>query len=125
MLAISPDDDIALCDHAEQLTLEVAAGDAVVLDYRLLHGTHANKSDERRDCVLLSFAPAWQDLPAELRAHLIRHPALPGEGGHGVEGSASAWPLPSFGGTPRDLALNRDAPRRFDLWQPRAAERTN
>jgi hypothetical protein len=32
-----------LRDHPEQRTLSVRAGDAVVIDYRLLHGTHANK----------------------------------------------------------------------------------
>jgi ectoine hydroxylase-related dioxygenase (phytanoyl-CoA dioxygenase family) len=30
----------AMSDHGAQVTLSVSAGDAVVLDYRLLHGTH-------------------------------------------------------------------------------------
>jgi ectoine hydroxylase-related dioxygenase (phytanoyl-CoA dioxygenase family) len=31
-----------MADHLGQVTLEVRAGDAVVVDYRLLHGTQAN-----------------------------------------------------------------------------------
>jgi hypothetical protein len=33
---------VAMRDHPNQVTLSVRAGDAVVTDYRLLHGTHAN-----------------------------------------------------------------------------------
>ena len=43
----------AMSDLREQTTIRVRAGDAVILDYRLLHGTHANNSDFRRDCILL------------------------------------------------------------------------
>jgi len=48
-----------------------------VIDYRLLHGTHGNASDARRDSILLSFTPSWQGLPHDIRAHLIAHPAQP------------------------------------------------
>jgi Phytanoyl-CoA dioxygenase (PhyH) len=100
----------AMSDQPGQLTLSVAAGDAVAMDYRLLHGTHANASGRRRDCVLLNVTPAWADLPAEVRAHLISHPALPGP----TDGSAQAW-LPAYDGPRRDLPLQRHAPASFGL----------
>jgi hypothetical protein len=101
----------ALRDHPEQRTLSVQAGDAVVVDYRLLHGTHANPSPVRRDCLILTFAPDWRRLPDEVRAHLIRHPALP------QPGETPTTPLvgllPDYDGTPRDLPLSRSAPATF------------
>ncbi len=69
-------DHAALGDQPGQVTLAVEAGDAVVLDYRLLHGTHPNASALRRDCLLLSFAPSWAGLPIDVRAHLIRQPLV-------------------------------------------------
>jgi ectoine hydroxylase-related dioxygenase (phytanoyl-CoA dioxygenase family) len=35
---------VAMRDHPNQVTLRLEAGDAVAIDYRLLHGTHANAS---------------------------------------------------------------------------------
>jgi ectoine hydroxylase-related dioxygenase (phytanoyl-CoA dioxygenase family) len=32
----------AMRNYPEQVTLKLQAGDAVAIDYRLLHGTHAN-----------------------------------------------------------------------------------
>jgi hypothetical protein len=87
-------------------TLEARAGDAAVIDYRLLHGTHANGSDVRRDALILNFTPSWRSLPEDIRAHLIRHPALPSNGEAGEL-------LPHFDGPPRDLPLNRVAPSDF------------
>jgi hypothetical protein len=104
--------NLAARDHAEQVTLELAAGDAVLIDYRLLHGTHANESNERRNCLLLNFAPAWRDLPLEIRAHLIRHPALPSEAERARAGAELPL-LPTFKGVPRDLELSRRAPTGF------------
>jgi hypothetical protein len=102
----------AMSDCAGQVTLSVRAGDAVVVDYRLLHGTHPNLGDQRRDCLLLTFAPAWRRLPVEIRAHLIRHPAQPTS----RRRAPQPWRrrlLPRFDGTPRDLRLNRVAPTAF------------
>ena len=84
----------------------------MIADYRLLHGTYPNTTAQRRDCVLLSFTPAWTQLPSEIRGHLIRHPALSTE----RERPAAAWLdrlLPRFDGLPRDLSLNRVAPIAF------------
>lgn len=106
----------AMSEHPEQVTLSARSGDAVVIDYRLLHGTHANESDLRRDCVILNFAPSWRALPDDVRAHLIRHPALPGLGE-----MTPPWPswettlLPRYDGIPRDLSLKRCAPAEFQI----------
>jgi hypothetical protein len=105
---------IAMSDHPDQVTLLLRAGDAVVIDYRLLHGTHGNASDARRDCILLSFTPSWRELPADIMGHLISHPAQPANG----ESPTTTWEfeiLPRFGGIPKDLHVNRMSPQRFEI----------
>lgn len=112
--SLLPADHPAMSDHPEQATLSVRAGDAVVTDYRLLHGTHANSTGVRRDCVLLNFAPNWSELPDDVRGHLISHSALPGAG----EVSPSepiASLLPTYEGPRADLPLSRNAPADFGL----------
>ncbi len=108
-------DHEAMSEQADQVTLELRAGDAVIVDYRLLHGTCPNTGDDRRDCVLLSFAPSWKDLPPDLQGHLISHPALPGDDEQrpGGPGGIEAL-LPSYQGERRDLVLNRNAPAIFE-----------
>lgn len=106
----------AFADLPGQLTLALSAGDAVALDYRLLHGTHANASATRRDALLLTFAPSWAELPDDVRGHLIQHPALPGAGE--TERGAQPWHaelLPRWQGPRRTLTLNRNAPERFEI----------
>jgi ectoine hydroxylase-related dioxygenase (phytanoyl-CoA dioxygenase family) len=103
----------AMRNHTGQLTLEVRAGDAVVLDYRLLHGTHPNLEAERRDSVLLSFTPSWRRLPKDVRAHLIRHPALPRPTERAALGGWPSELLPAYDGDAGDLPLNRTAPAAF------------
>jgi hypothetical protein len=106
-------DHAALSAHRDQVTLCAKAGDAVVLDYRLLHGTHANASGERRDCVLLSFTPSWRELPTDVRGHLIQHLAQPNPD---ERPALSGWQvelLPSFDGPRADLELNLTAPAHF------------
>lgn len=98
----------AMQPHEGELPLEMRAGDAVVLDYRLLHGTYANMTPFRRDALLLSFAPHWSELPAEVREHLALHPALPTaseleDGAAGRLGCA----FPFFPGASTSLELNR------------------
>ena len=102
----------AMTGQPEQVTLALRAGDAVVTDYRLLHGTHANAGEHRRDCVLLSFTPHWSELPADIRGHLISHPALPGDHEPRPATELGAL-LPSFDGPRRDLPLSRNAPAVF------------
>jgi ectoine hydroxylase-related dioxygenase (phytanoyl-CoA dioxygenase family) len=101
-------------DHPDEVTLNLSPGDAVVLDYRLLHGTHANDQDQWRDAILLTFAPSWRTLPSDVRAHLIQHPALPSEKEVTRVGWASAL-LPAYEGRRRSLRLNRHAPTGFAL----------
>lgn len=109
-----PHDHAVFSDHPDQVTFSVRAGDAVVIDYRVLHGTHPNQSIQRRDSMLLSFAPSWRELPEDLRAHLIQHPAQPTA--HERRAAASSpvgEMLPSFAGIPADLELSRHAPSSF------------
>jgi ectoine hydroxylase-related dioxygenase (phytanoyl-CoA dioxygenase family) len=95
----------------DPVTLAARAGDAVALDYRLEHGTHPNDADHRRDAVLLSFAPDWARLPADIRAHLIGHLAQP-VAGEDPAGAPVAPLLPRFDGPRADLPLNRTPPAR-------------
>jgi ectoine hydroxylase-related dioxygenase (phytanoyl-CoA dioxygenase family) len=103
----------AMLDDPEQLTFDAEPGDAIVIDYRLLHGTHPNELPRRRSCLILNFAPAWAELPTEIKAHLIRHPAQPSADEHPPVGLQAL--LPSFAGERRDLPLARDAPVRFAI----------
>jgi hypothetical protein len=97
------------------VTLALRPGDAVALDYRLLHGTHANATATRRDCIVLNYAPSWEVLPAELKGHLIQHTALPGVDERPPAGHPALPLLPAYDGVRRDLALNRNAPARFHI----------
>lgn len=110
-LRIVPGSHRPLRDLPQQVTLGVRAGDAVVIDYRVLHGTHGNATGERRDCVLLSFAPDWRSLPDDIRSHLIQHPALPQPGELASAPNRSL--LPKYLGTRRSLALNWVPPAAF------------
>lgn len=110
-----PPGHIALSDLPGQVTLCLQAGDAVVIDYRLLHSTHGNASNTRRDCILLSFTPSWRGLPNDIKAHLIAHPAQP-SGGEALKASSMPVKLfPKFSGSQRDLPLNRNAPSNFEV----------
>jgi hypothetical protein len=95
------------------VAVPASAGDGVVLDYRLLHATHENASTHPRGCLLLSFAPSWGDLPTDIQAHLVRHPALPQTGERPPCWLATV--LPRFVGKPGDLPLNRVPPADFEL----------
>ncbi len=116
-----PLDHPALTDQPSQKTLNLSAGDAVLLDYRVLHGTHPNVTAERRDAVLLSFTPKWDSLPDDVRGHLIQHPCLPATN---ESFAATSWRrdlLPSFNGVPRDLPLNRVPPAAFVVGEREAS----
>jgi ectoine hydroxylase-related dioxygenase (phytanoyl-CoA dioxygenase family) len=104
----------AFRDLPDQVTLYLRAGDAVVIDYRLLHGTHGNRRDSRRDCILLSFTPCWNTLPTDIKAHLIAHPAQPTEAETNAASVLRSL-LPSFSGIRRDLPLSRNAPSDFEI----------
>jgi ectoine hydroxylase-related dioxygenase (phytanoyl-CoA dioxygenase family) len=118
-----PSDHAAMSDCPGQITLSLKAGDAVVLDYRLLHGTHPNETEERRDCILLSFIPAWRPLPSEIKAHLAAHPALPDHTEERLR-TTSGYDglLPRFSGVPASIPVNRVPPAYFRLMKPSAPE---
>jgi hypothetical protein len=105
----------ALSDQPGQVTLSLRAGDAVVMDYRLIHGTHANESDTRRDCIILNFAPSWRRLPDDIKGHLICHTALPLESETVPDSTGVSKLLPTFSGERRSLPLSRNAPARFEV----------
>lgn len=107
---------IAMRDHPDQVTLGMGAGDAIAIDYRLLHGTHGNASGARRDCIILNFTPSWHSLPADVRAHLISHPSLPTATEFPAAMLWASDALPEFFGERRDLPLNRVAPHKFDCY---------
>jgi hypothetical protein len=107
-----PFDHPAMRDSSDQVTASVRAGDAVVLDYRLLHGTHPNGTPEQRSCILLSFFPNWRALPSELQAHCALHPALPSQDEH-VSGEWCEDLLPRYSGTPADFGVDRVPPANF------------
>jgi ectoine hydroxylase-related dioxygenase (phytanoyl-CoA dioxygenase family) len=98
----------------DQVTPGTNAGDAIAIDYRLLHGTHGNASNTRRDCILLSFTPCWRRLPDDIKAHLIQHPALPLNEVSQISAAISHL-LPTFNGVRRSLELNRNAPSEFAI----------
>jgi hypothetical protein len=106
---------VAMNGLPDQSTPGLRAGDAVALDYRLLHGTHPNSSNGRPDCILLSFTPSRRRLPEDIRAHLIDHPALPLA--NEATQASQVFPnlLPAFEGERRSLALNRNAPPEFKI----------
>ena len=106
---------VAMRDHPKQVTLRMAVGDAVAIDYRLLHGTHANARDVRRDCVLLSFTPCWRELPEDIRGHLIEHCALPTAAEQLPDALWAIQMLPRFCGTRKNLPVNRMAPAQFEI----------
>jgi Phytanoyl-CoA dioxygenase (PhyH) len=106
---------IAMRDQPGQLTFSLKAGDAVAIDYRLLHGTHGNSSNVRRDCIILNFTPSWHDLPADIKGHLISHPALLSADEFPAALSWESELLPEFFGIRRDLPVNRMAPHEFQI----------
>ncbi|MGB6678763.1 MAG: phytanoyl-CoA dioxygenase family protein [Terriglobales bacterium] len=106
---------IAVSDLPAQVTFCLRAGDAVVIDYRLLHSTHGNVGNTRRDCILLSFTPSWRGLPNDIKAHLIAHPAQPSDDEALETLSTLANLFPKFSGSRQDLPLNRNAPPNFEV----------
>lgn len=100
-------------DHPAMLTVtgeqavEVAAGDAVVLDYRVLHGTFPNDAPVRRDAVLMSFVPDWSGLPEDVKDHLKQQPALPDRSERAAPAKELEGLFPPLGGSGRSLPVNR------------------
>lgn len=71
--------DIAYRKAAGEIDLPVNVGDLVIGDSRLLHSSHANKSEKSRTVVTLWYFPDFDELPEAIRA------SFNGDGRH-------AWP---------------------------------
>jgi hypothetical protein len=56
-----------------EVAVPVKAGDLVMGDARLLHSTHANKTERRRTVITLWYHPCFYELPEGMRARLARH----------------------------------------------------
>ena len=54
--------------HPDEITIDAGAGDAILLDARLLHATHDNASDEGRSVLLAWYATDFAACPGEIRA---------------------------------------------------------
>ncbi len=102
-----------MADAADQMTARLAPGDGVLMEYRLLHGTHPNRANTRRDAVIMNFTPNWSALPPEIRGHLISHPALPLAAEQPDVGYRHL--LPDFNGTRADLTLRLIPPATFTI----------
>ena len=63
-------DDAAFASHADEVDVPVTAGDVVVVDARLIHGAHPNRSEKERTNITLWWHPAYEDLPATIRARI-------------------------------------------------------
>jgi phytanoyl-CoA hydroxylase len=54
--------------QAEEVPIQVRAGDLVLLDMRLLHATRPNLSDEQRGLITLVYFGNWNGLPESVHA---------------------------------------------------------
>ena len=63
-------DDPAFASHPDAVDVPVTAGDVVVVDARLIHGAHPNRSEGERTNITLWWHPDYEDLPASLRARI-------------------------------------------------------
>lgn len=45
--------------HPEEVMVSLAAGSAVITNYRVLHGNYANTGERSREMLALSYRPAW------------------------------------------------------------------
>ncbi len=109
------EEHVCMKPHQNQHLLKMKRGDAVAIDYRLLHGTESNSTVLRRDCVILNFAPHWHHLPADIRAHLAGHVSQPVGNEEALIGNEQMKIMPSFG-TKFFLNVNRLAPYFFSLY---------
>ena len=65
----NPDDD-AFASHPDEVDVPVRAGDVVVVDARLIHGAHPNRSGKERTNITLWWHPDYEALPVSIRARI-------------------------------------------------------
>ena len=63
-------EDAAFASHADEVDVPVTAGDVVVVDARLIHGAHPNRSGAERTNITLWWHPDYEDLPATIKARI-------------------------------------------------------
>ena len=63
-------EDTAFASHPDEVDVPVTAGDVVVVDARLIHGAHPNRSDKERTNITLWWHPDYEGLPATIRARI-------------------------------------------------------
>ena len=102
-----PHDHPAISEHPDERTIIARAGDAIALDYRVLHSAFANRSTVDRDVVLLSFTPDWAAIPDVIRSHLRAHYALPSAAETASGDCTYGSLIPRYTGRLRDLPLSR------------------
>lgn len=56
---------------SDEVDVPVSPGDVVVGDARVLHGAHANQSDQERTLLTLWYHPDYNTLPAGMRARIM------------------------------------------------------
>jgi hypothetical protein len=62
-----------------------------------------------------SLTADWQQLPDDIKAHLIQHPAQPSKNEVAQIYSTISRLLPTYNGTRQGLPLNRNAPSWFEM----------
>ena len=63
-------DDHAFASHPDEVDVPVTAGDVVVVDARLIHGAHPNRSDRERTNITLWWHPDYEGLPAPIKTRI-------------------------------------------------------
>ena len=63
-------EDAAFASHPDEVDVPVTAGDVVVVDARLIHGAHPNRSDSERTNITLWWHPDYEGLPATIKARI-------------------------------------------------------
>lgn len=96
-------DEVSNLHYDGEIDIEAEPGDLVIGDVRVIHATHANRSDAYRTAVDLLFLPHYETLPNELKQHYVGQFCLPPSGwwqdsSHELAGTAIADILPTYNG---------------------------
>ena len=90
-------EDAAFAPHPDEVDVPVTAGDVVVVDARLIHGAHPNRSGRERTNITLWWHPDYEALPASLRARiwkLYRREEIDTDAAPGRSLRPDIWPEP-------------------------------
>lgn len=72
-------DDAAFSDHPDALDLPASPGELLIVDARLLHATHPNRSSEERTMITLWYQPDVASLPERIQAQIHKKRHLPAD----------------------------------------------